>query len=121
MFRPLKKMLTTSETRVLAISALLTIAVGTVFYMFIEGWTPIQSLYFCVVTLATVGFGDLHPTTELSQLFTVGYILAGIGIIAAFATELAKIRSTAIPVEKELVAMEQKVVKTVEPVEEEIP
>lgn len=113
MFRPLRRMLATPETRVLAISALLTIAVGTVFYTFMEGWTPVQSLYFCVVTLATVGYGDLHPTTEISQLFTVGYILTGIGIIAAFATELAKLRSTAAPVEKELVAVEHKVVEAV--------
>jgi hypothetical protein len=106
-------MLATAETRVLAVSALLTIAVGTVFYTFIEGWTPVQALYFCVVTLATVGYGDLHPTTELSQLFTVGYILTGIGIIAAFATELAKLRSVR-PLEHEPAAGEQKVVELTE-------
>ena len=53
---------------------------------------PIQALYFCVVTLATVGYGDLHPTNELSQLFTIAYILSSVGIIAAFVTELAKHR-----------------------------
>lgn len=114
MFKPLRRMLATDETRVLAVSALSIIAVGTVFYVWAEGWTPVQALYFCVVTLATVGYGDLHPTTEVSQLFTIGYILAGIGIIAAFATELAKLRSSVAPVERELVAVEQKVVEKVE-------
>lgn len=113
MFKPLRRMLATDETRVLAVSALTIIAVGTAFYVWAEGWTPVQSLYFCVVTLATVGYGDLHPTTEISQLFTIGYILAGIGIIAAFATELAKLRSVR-PLEHELAAGEQKAVEWVE-------
>lgn len=114
MFRPLRRMLKTDETRVLAVSALTIIAIGTVFYTLVEGWTPVQSLYFCVVTLATVGYGDLHPTTELSQLFTIGYILAGIGIIAAFATELAKLRSATGTVAKDLVTVERKVAEVVE-------
>lgn len=116
MFKALRIMLRTDETRVLALSAIAVIAVGTVFYTLVEGWTPVQSLYFCVVTLATVGYGDLHPTTELSQLFTVAYILTGIGIIAAFATELAKLRSVpGIPtIGKELAVVEEKVVTKVE-------
>jgi hypothetical protein len=63
-----------------------------VVYSVLEHWSLVDSLYFSVVTLATVGFGDLHPTTDASKLFTVGYIIAGIGIIAAFASELAKHR-----------------------------
>jgi hypothetical protein len=72
--------------------AALTIAVGTVVYTVLEAWSPVDALYFSVVTLATVGFGDLAPTTDAAKLFTVGYILAGVGIIAAFASELAKHR-----------------------------
>ena len=58
----------------------------------LEGWSLLDSLYFSVVTLATVGFGDLTPTTDLAKLFTVGYITVGIGIVAAFASELTKFR-----------------------------
>ena len=61
-------------------------------YHFLEGWSFLDSLYFSVVTLATVGFGDLTPTTALAKLFTVGYITVGIGIVAAFASELTKFR-----------------------------
>ena len=95
MFRPLRAMLRDPETKVLAVAALIVIAVGTVGYVLIEGWTVLQAVYFCVVTLATVGFGDLHPTTELGQLFTIGYIVTGVGIIAAFISELAKHRRVA--------------------------
>jgi len=60
--------------------------------MFLEGWSPIDALYFSVVTLATVGFGDLHPTTDAAKLFTVIYILSGLGIIAGFLSEIPKYR-----------------------------
>jgi voltage-gated potassium channel len=95
MFLAFRSMLRDPEAKILALTAIVTIAVGSVVYMLIEGWTPIEAVYFCVVTLATVGYGDLHPTTPLGQLFTVGYILVGVGIIAAFISELAKHRAIA--------------------------
>ena len=92
MFVPFREMLRSPETKFLVLSTISVITVGTIAYMWLEGWTPIQAMYFCVVTLATVGYGDLHPTTEIGQLFTIGYILIGLGIIAGFITELAKHR-----------------------------
>jgi voltage-gated potassium channel len=64
--------------------------VGTVFYALVEGWSVIDALYFSTMTLATVGFGDLTPTTQLSKLFTVVYVLAGVGVLVAFFAELGK-------------------------------
>lgn len=92
MFTALRATINDPETKILAVSALAAIGVGSVVYMVLEGWTPIQAVYFCVVTLATVGYGDLHPTTELSQLFTIFYIITSVGILAAFISELAKHR-----------------------------
>ena len=67
-----------------ALSALLLlIGIGTFAYHRLEHWTWIQSLYFTVATLTTVGYGDLHPTTDASRLFTVCFILAGVGIAIA--------------------------------------
>lgn len=64
-----------------AVSALLgMIALGTIAYKFLEGWSWIQSFYFSVSTLSTVGYGDLHPTTDGSRLFTALYILSGVAI-----------------------------------------
>ena len=64
-----------------AISAIaMLLLIGTVFYRFIEDWTWIQSFYFSVTTLTTVGFGDFYPTNELSRLFTSVYVLSGTGI-----------------------------------------
>lgn len=63
---------------------------GTVAYTILEDWSLLDSLYFCVVTLATIGFGDLHPTTSASKVFTILYIFAGLSIIAAFISELGR-------------------------------
>ena len=68
------------------------LAVGTFFYNNVEGWGWLDSLYFCVVTLATVGFGDLTPTTELGKAFAIVYIFLGLGLIATFASMLAQER-----------------------------
>jgi voltage-gated potassium channel len=96
MFSPLRDLARQPEGKALVISALSTVAVGTVVYSVLEGWSLLDSLYFCVVTLATVGFGDLHPTTDAAKLFTVGYIVIGVGIIAGFLSELGKQRYTKI-------------------------
>jgi voltage-gated potassium channel len=66
------------------------ITVGTVFFHFVEHWKWIDSFYFCVVTLATVGFGDLSPETNVGKLFTTAYILLGIGILLSFLNAVAK-------------------------------
>jgi voltage-gated potassium channel len=63
---------------------------GTIFYCATEGWDVIDSLYFSTTTLATVGFGDFVPTHWYSKLFTVVYILVGVGILVAFFTELTR-------------------------------
>jgi voltage-gated potassium channel Kch len=92
MFAPMRAVIRDPEGKVLLVGAASMVGVGTVAYHFLEGWSFLDSLYFSVVTLATVGYGDFHPTTAPAKLFTVGYILVGIGILAAFASELTKFR-----------------------------
>ncbi len=65
-----------------AFSALLVlIAVGTVVYHALEGWSWTISFYFSVCTLTTVGYGDYSPTTDLSRVFTAVYVLVGVVIL----------------------------------------
>ncbi len=68
------------------------LGIGTLFYNNVEGWGWLDSLYFCVVTLGTVGFGDLTPTTELGKAFAILYIFLGLGFIGTFVSMLAKER-----------------------------
>src|SRR5689334_15479283 len=63
--------------------------IGTVFYVRAEGWSVIDAAYFCVVTLATVGYGDFAPRTPVGRLFTIVYILIGAGVFVGLAAELA--------------------------------
>jgi hypothetical protein len=60
------------------------LVVGTVVYRLLEDWSWVDSLYFSVVAVTTVGFGDLTPSTDASKLFTVVYILSGITIITTY-------------------------------------
>ena len=63
--------------------------IGTAFYVRTEGWSVLDALYFCVVTLATVGYGDFAPRTSVGKVFTIVYILIGAGVFVVLAAELA--------------------------------
>ncbi len=69
-----------TEVFIAASSLLGWIGIGTLLFHRLEPWTWIQSFYFSVVTITTVGFGDLTPSTEISRLFTAIYILIGVSI-----------------------------------------
>lgn len=70
--------------------ALTLIIIATVFYCVVEGWSLLDSAFFSVVTIATVGYGDIVPQTALGKIFTMCYIFAGIGIFVAAATAFAQ-------------------------------
>lgn len=57
---------------------------GALFYHFVEGWSLLDSFYFCAITLATIGYGDLAPKTDLGKLFTIFYAFTGLGVVAAY-------------------------------------
>jgi len=78
------------DFRGLAVITAAILALGTLFYHQVEGWSWLDSLYFCVVTLGTVGYGDLTPTTPQGKIFTIFYILIGIGLLVAFFSQLAQ-------------------------------
>lgn len=73
-----------------AIVFLLGVAVliGSVFYHLVEGWSWLDSAYFSVVALTTVGDANLSPGAGVSKIFTMGFSLAGIGLMLAFLSRL---------------------------------
>jgi voltage-gated potassium channel len=76
------------EFRILFVSLFTIIAGGTVFYWQVEGWSVIDSLYFCFMTMSTIGYGDLVPTTSYSKLFTIVFSVLTIGMFAAIVSKL---------------------------------
>ena len=50
---------------------------GIVYYHIKEGWTKVDSMYFVTVTLTTVGYGDLRPSSDSSVLVTCAYVVVG--------------------------------------------
>ncbi len=68
---------------------MIAIASGTIFYSLVEGLHPVDALYFSVTTLATVGYGDFSPETMAGKLFTIVYVLVGVGILLAFLSRVA--------------------------------
>jgi len=59
------------ETKALPVVVGILLVSGTMFYWSVEDWTLIQALYFSVVTLATVGYADLTPTSNFSRICTI--------------------------------------------------
>jgi len=92
MFTALRSMMRDPQGRLILLWAVGQIMLGTLVFRWLEGWSIVDSLYFSVVTLATVGFGDLHPTGDVTKIFTIIYILFGLGVIAAFISEITKHR-----------------------------
>ncbi len=62
---------------------------GTIFFVEVEHWDWVNALYYCVLTLATVGTGDFTPQTQIGKIFTIIYIFMGIGAFLAAARIIA--------------------------------
>jgi hypothetical protein len=80
----------TREFRPFLALVVVTLLVGTLFYRIVEGWGVLNSLYFCVDTLATIGFGDFSPQTRLGKVFTILYIFVGVGTLGLFISTVAR-------------------------------
>jgi len=86
--RAIRELWRDTTFRAISFLAVTLLFSGTIIYVLVEHWSPLDALYFSVVTLATVGYGDLHPTTDLGKIFTIFFILGGVGIIVAFASRV---------------------------------
>lgn len=80
----MKPTFTVHVYRILATAAIVTLASGTVVYHYVERLSWVDAYYFSVITLATVGYGDIVPQTTFGKIFTTFYIFAGVGIITSF-------------------------------------
>ena len=73
-------------------SALGVLLVGSILFHFVEGWRYFDALYYSLITLTTVGYGDFSPATDLGKIISMIYIIFGIGILLAFIDILSEHR-----------------------------
>jgi hypothetical protein len=64
---------------------------GTFGFFYFENLSLIDAFYFCIVTIATVGYGDIHPATQAGKILAILIIISGVGTflgVVANATEI---------------------------------
>lgn len=65
--------------RVFILLFLVVMMLGIVGFKFIEKLSLGDALYFSIVTITTVGYGDIHPTTQAGKILAVVLIITGVG------------------------------------------
>ena len=91
---------------------ILLLFMGTITMVHLEGWTPVQALYFSTFAMTTVGYGDLSPTTNASTWFVdcwlpfnVIFIALYLGLVAHYYVKVSNWNVRRI--EKNLVQQEE--------------
>jgi hypothetical protein len=60
----------------------LILLVGTMGYVGLEGWPVLDALYMTIITITTVGFGEVNVVSSSGRVFTICIIFMGMGIMA---------------------------------------
>ncbi|HMT39621.1 MAG TPA: potassium channel family protein [Candidatus Saccharibacteria bacterium] len=73
------------QFRMAGVTAITLLTIGAVFFHYVQKLSWLDAFYFCTISLATIGYGDITPTTPAGKIFIMFYVVIGIGIIATFA------------------------------------
>lgn len=79
--------------RILVIVILLTglVMSGMVGFHYIEGWSFFDALYMSVITMTTVGYMEVHPLSQNGRIFTMVFLVIGLGIYLYGIVQVAEI------------------------------
>jgi len=88
-FRALRGIWRDPDSHNILVAAGMLLVAGTLIFMIIEDLSLVDGFYFSFVTLATIGYGDISPTTDVGKIVTVIYGIAGLGIMAALISSIA--------------------------------
>ena len=77
---------------------------GTVGFMFLENLSLADAIYFSIVTMATVGYGDIHPQSDAGKILALLIIVGGVGtflgVVASITDIFVKRREEALRQQK---------------------
>jgi len=60
------------------------IIIGASVYHYVEGWSTLDSYYFTIVTVTTIGYGDFSPQSDIGKIFTMVYSFVGMAFLFYF-------------------------------------
>jgi hypothetical protein len=81
----------TLRLKILLAVFLVIMILGTVGFVLIEKKSVVEAAYFVIVTVATVGYGDIHPVTQLGRIFTIILIITGVGTFLGVIANLTEL------------------------------
>lgn len=81
-----------AQELLLSLAAILfLILFGTLGYILIEEWNLFDSLYMTIMTMTTVGYGEVHPLSFYGRIFTIILMLLGVGLAMLVLTTTARV------------------------------
>ena len=69
----------TSHLTIVVLLSIILVGLGTLGYMAIEDWPVLDALYMTVITLSTIGYGEVNPVSPNGRVFTLVLIVMGVG------------------------------------------
>lgn len=76
--------------RMAIVILLLLLSTGTSFFWIHEQYPLIDAFFMTIITISTVGFGQIHPLSDMGKLFTSGLIIFSLGSLAWVGSNLAR-------------------------------
>ena len=84
-------MVTFRKIALWAASLLALLLLGSLGFVWLEGWNFFDALYMTVTTLTTVGYGEIHPLDRIGRIYNMVLILTGMGVMFYIVGSLARV------------------------------
>jgi len=75
---------------------LILYVIAVPFFIYVEGLTLVEAIYFVTVTITSAGYGDIVPKTDVGRMFTVVLLLSGVSIFFYHVTHIGQFKERTI-------------------------